>query len=160
MGSTYGNLGNHHKALDYQLKALAILEKVLPREHPDLATSYNNVGGTYGELGSHHKALDYHLKALAIQEKVLPQEHPHLAASCSNIAWTYHNMGEFLQAAPYMRRAADIIERSNLPKTHPNRVNYPKRAAELEKKAEIQQNLLAHPIEPSLPPFPFPFGKK
>ena len=71
-------------------------------------------------------------------------------------------MGEFLQAAPYMRRAAEIIERSDLPRTHPDRVNYPKWAADLEKKAEMQRKLLAHPIEPGLPPFPFPFpfGKK
>ena len=160
VGGTYGNLGNHHKALDYKLKALAILEKVLPQEHPDLATSYNNVGLTYGNLGNHHKELEYQLKALAIREKVLPPEHPYLATSCNNIAWTYHEMGEFLQAAPYMRRAADIIERSDLPRTHPDRINYPKWAAELEKKAEMQRKLLAHPIEPSLPPFPFPFGKK
>ena len=154
VGYTYGELGDHRKALEYQQKALAIREKALPPDHPDLAQSYNNVGYTYGDLGDHRKALEFSLKALAIREKALPQEHPDLARSCNNIAWTYHDLGDFQSAARFMSRAADIISRSSLPKAHPDRTNYPKWAAEFEKKAEFQRRLLNPP--PGLPPFPFP----
>lgn len=134
VGCTYGELGDHQKELDFKLKALAIREKVLPQDHPDLAQSYNNVGYTYGMLGDHQKELDFKLKALVIREKVLPQDHPHLALSYNNVAWTYYTLGDLPEAVRHMRRAADIITRSSLPETHPDRVNFPKWAADFEQE--------------------------
>ena len=154
LGHIYGNLNNHRKELEYHQKALAIREKALPPDHPDLAQSYNNLGCTYGNLGDHRKELEYKQKALVIREKALPPDHPDLALSCNNIAWTYHELGDFPSAARFMGRAAEIIGRSSLPKNHPDRINYPKWAAEFEKKAEFQRRLLNPP--PGLPPFPFP----
>lgn len=158
LGSTYNNLGNHQKALEYLLKALAILEKALPLEPPNLAITYHNIGSIYADLGNHRKALEYLTKALAIQKKALPPEHPLLARSCNNIAWTYHDLGDLIQAAQFMHRAADIIQRSGLPKTHPDRIDFPKWATEFEKKAEMQRRLLSQPM--GWNPNPFPFGKK
>lgn len=156
VGGTYHAQGNYQKALEYALLALDIRKKALPPEHPGLASSYINVGTDYSELGNHRKALEYQLNALSIAEHALPPEHPRLALYCHNIAWTYHDLGDFVRAAPYMRRAADIIGRSDLPKTHPDRVDYPKLADEFEKKAEMQRRMLSQlPGEISLP-----FGKK
>ena len=161
VGTTHGDLGDHRKALEYKQKALAIREKILPPEHPDLAISYNNVGYTYGLLGESRKALEYHHKALAIREKALPPEHPDLALSCNNIAWTHHDLGELRPAAQYMRRAADIISRSSLPVTHPDRIDYPKWADDLEKQAAFQEKLLTTMGQGGLPPLPpFPPTKK
>ena len=129
------DLGEHQKALEYLLKALAIRERVRPEDHPDLALSYSNLSYTYGELGDHEKELEYDLKALEIRERVLPGNHPDLAQSCNNIAWTYYRLGRLEEAAVHMRRAADIISRSTLPEHHPNRVNYNKRADRLEREA-------------------------
>ena len=135
VGMTYGELGDHEKELEYQMKALAIFERVLPPEHPDLSTSYNNVGIAYGALGDHKQALEYQMKALAIRERVLPGNHPDLAQSFNNIAWAYHALGRIGEAATHMRRAADIINRSTLPETHPHRVNYNKWADQMEQIA-------------------------
>ena len=101
-----------------------------------LATDYNNVGVTYDELGDHKQALEYKLKALGIRERVLPGNHPDLALSCSSIAWTYYALGRIGEAAAHMRRSAEIINRSTLPETHPDRVNYNKWADQLERKAK------------------------
>ena len=154
VGSTYYYLGDHRKALEHLQKALDIRQKVLPLEHPDIANSYNNVGSIYSHLGNHRKALEYFQKAMTIFEKVLPMEHPLLARTCSNIACTYHALGELRPAAQYMRRAADIISLSSLPKTHPNRINYPKWADDFEKEAAIQENILSAMGQGGLPPFP------
>ena len=135
VGCTYDELGDHKQALEYKLKALGIWERVLPPEHPDLAISYGNVGSTYSAMGEPQKALEYELKVISIFEKVLPQNHPHLALSFNNIAWTYYALGQIGEAATHMRRAADIINRSTLPETHPDRVNYNKRADRLESEA-------------------------
>ena len=146
-------MGDHKKDLEYNLKALEIRERVLPPEHPSLATSYNNVGYTYGDLGDHKQALEYQLKALAIQERVLPGNHPSLALSCSNIAITYYDLGRIGEAATHMRRAADIINCSTLPETHPHRVNYNKWAGVLKREYEMQQKILSQTRERGVDPF-------
>ena len=119
VGMTYGDLGEHSKALEYKLKDLAICEKVLPPEHPHLAISYGNVGTTYGDLGDHNKALEYKLKALAIREKILPPEHPDLATSYNNVGVTYSNLGEHSKALEYLLKALAIREKI-LPPEHPD----------------------------------------
>jgi preprotein translocase subunit SecA/nephrocystin-3 len=119
VGLTYGALGDHKQELEYDLKALAIREHVLPPEHPDLAASYNNVGMTYGDLGDHNQELEYQLKALAIFERVLPPEHPSLATSYNNVGTTYGALGEHKQALEYNLKALAIRERV-LPGNHPD----------------------------------------
>ena len=116
------------------------------------------MGSTYGDLGEHRKELEYHKKALAIYEKSLPPEHPDLATSCNNLAWTYHELGDFQAAARLMRRAADILSRSSLPETHPNRIKISKWADELEQKAKLQQMVLAQQQALGAIPLP-PFQK-
>ena len=118
LGTTYGDLGDHRKALEYKLKDLAISEKVLPGDHPDLASSYSNVGCTYDDLGDHSKALEYKLKALAIREKVLPEDHPDLATSYANISVSYGEMGNHEKALEYDLKAIEIREKV-LPPDHP-----------------------------------------
>ena len=141
VGSTYLALGEPQKALEYELKVISIFEKVLPKDHPHLAISYNNVGMTYGELGDHEKELEYDLKALGIRERVLPGNHPSLALSFNNIAWTYHALGQIGEAAAHMRRAAEIINCSTLPETHPDRVNYNKWADRFEREARQEETV-------------------
>jgi tetratricopeptide (TPR) repeat protein len=64
------------KAFSRYTKALKIQEKVLGKNHPDTATTYNNIAITYYKQGKPQKALAYLEKALKIQEKVLGKEHP------------------------------------------------------------------------------------
>ena len=160
VGGTYGNLGEHKRALEYTQKALAILEKTLPTDHPILAASYDNVGCAYGKQGDHKRELEYHQKALTIYEEVLPTDHPDLALSCNNIACTYYELRNLQEAARYMRRAADIISRTDLPKTHPDQVDYPKWADQLEREAEMEQRIKATMQGLGTTPPAFPFGKK
>ena len=119
VGTTYGALGDHRKALEYQQKALAIWERVLPEDHPDLARSYANLSCTFGELGDHEKELEYDLKALAIRERVLPEDHPDLAQSYNNVGCTYDDLGDHQKALEYLLKALAIRERV-LPGNHPD----------------------------------------
>ena len=97
--------------LAYYGKALAIREKVLGTEHPDTATSYNNIGGVYNHMGDYDKALEYYGKALAIREKVLGTEHPSTATSYNNIGSVYDNMGDYAKALEYYGKALAICEK-------------------------------------------------
>lgn len=143
IGVTLGALDDHCSALEYYRKAMEITENILPPEHPHLAHYFNNAGYSYSYLGDHHRAMEYQLKALAIRKAILPANHPDIALSCSNIAWLYHAAGSLREAAHYMRRAAEIIVRTSLPKTHPNQVNYPKWADQFENDAKLQLAMIA-----------------
>ena len=118
-GRFLSELGDHSKALEFKLKALDIREKVLPEGHPDLATSYNNVGLTYCDWGDHSKALEFMLKALDIREKVLPEGHPSLATSYNNVGSTYGDLGDHSKALEFKLKALDIQEKV-LPEGHPS----------------------------------------
>jgi hypothetical protein len=52
-------------------------EKVLGEEHPDTASSLNNLALLLSEQGSYQEARPLYERALAIREKVLGEEHPY-----------------------------------------------------------------------------------
>jgi preprotein translocase subunit SecA/nephrocystin-3 len=58
------------------MKALAIREKVLGVEHPDIASSYNTIGFVYGSQGDYHNALEGDLKSYKILRRVFGGTHP------------------------------------------------------------------------------------
>jgi tetratricopeptide (TPR) repeat protein len=111
--------GEYVKALPLLEKALGIRERVLGEEHPDTATSYNNLAHLYQSMGDYAKALPLYEKALAICERVLGEEHPSTATSYNNLACLYESMGDSAKALPLREKARDIRKRvSN--REHPN----------------------------------------
>jgi Tfp pilus assembly protein PilF len=107
------------EAIGFYEKSLGIWQKTLPPNHPDLATSYSNIGSAYGNMREYPKALSYYEKTLGIYEKTLPANHPDLATSYNNIGEVYDHMGEYSKARSYYERALDIWQRS-LTSDHPN----------------------------------------
>ncbi|MBF0496957.1 MAG: CHAT domain-containing protein, partial [Deltaproteobacteria bacterium] len=93
-------------------KALSIRLKVRGSEHPDTATSYNNIGSVYDHMGDYPKALDNFQKALAIYFKVLGPEDPNTATSYNNIGLVYAHMGDYPKALDQARKALPIAENS------------------------------------------------
>ena len=67
-------------------RALAICEKVLGPEHPDTATSLNNLALLLQDQGDLAGARPLFERALAICEKALGPEHPDTATSLNNLA--------------------------------------------------------------------------
>ena len=50
-------MGAYEKALPLYQRALDISEKVLGPEHPDVATTLNNLAALYHHMGAYEKAL-------------------------------------------------------------------------------------------------------
>jgi tetratricopeptide (TPR) repeat protein len=119
LDNLFRDLGQNYKSLDYSLKALAIWDKVLPTDHPDLASSYNNLAETYRALGQNDKSLEYNQKTLVIREKVLPSDHPNLAQSYNNLAVTYGALGQHDKRLEYNQKALNIWDKV-LPTDHPD----------------------------------------
>ena len=63
----YDSQGKYEEALDYYNKALTIRINKLGEDHPDVATTYNNIANVYDSQGKYEEALDYYNKALTIR---------------------------------------------------------------------------------------------
>ena len=77
--------GRYGDAEPLYRRALAISEKTLGAEHPDTATSLNNLAGLYRAQGRYGDAEPLVRRALAIAEKVLGAEHPTTVLFRSNL---------------------------------------------------------------------------
>ena len=87
---------------------MLIDEKVLGKEHPYTATSYENLGDIYKNIGEYSKAMEYYKKTLLIREKSLGKDHLYTAESYDDLAVLYKNMGEYPKALEYAQKALDI----------------------------------------------------
>jgi len=85
MGNVLNDKGEKEEALEYFFKALAIYEKVLGIDHPDIAQAYYNIGLVLENQGKPKEALEYFSKALAIQQKMLNHDHPSIKKSMAAV---------------------------------------------------------------------------
>jgi Flp pilus assembly protein TadD len=118
-GTEYYIRGNYARAIECFLEVKEIYEKTLGKEHPDYATTLNNLGTLYDSMGNYGKAEVYHLEAAGILETVLGKGHPDYATSLNNLGTLYWNMGDYGKAEGYLLEAATIQETS-LGKGHPS----------------------------------------
>ncbi len=74
-------------------KALAIRKKSLGHEHPNVATSLNNLAALYRAQGQYAQAEPLFQRALKIWQISLPADHPNLATGMANYATLLENLG-------------------------------------------------------------------
>jgi tetratricopeptide (TPR) repeat protein len=89
-------------------KALAIREKALGPEHPDVAASLNSLAELYQAQGQYAKAEPLYDRALAILEGALGPEHPNVATCLENYALCLRAMDRSQEAEPLEARARAI----------------------------------------------------
>ena len=111
--------GRYEEAIPYAERALQIREKALGKEHPEVASSLNNLAALYKATGRYAEAEPLYVRALQIREKALGKEHPHVAASLNNLAILYYATGRYAEAEPLYVRSLRITEKA-LGKDHPD----------------------------------------
>ena len=93
-------------------KSTYIKEKILPSNHPSLATSFANLAMSYENIGDSNRALDFAIKSTIIQEKILPVDSQlDFALSYNNLAHIYHKLGNLEKASEFAIKSIDIKER-------------------------------------------------
>ena len=122
--------GRYDEAIHIAKEVLAIYEKTLGSEHPDTATSLNNLAALYRTTGRYEEAEPLYKRSLAIREKALGPEHPDTATSLNNLALLYETTGRYAEAEPFMKRALAIHEKA-LGKDHPTTATSLNNLAEL-----------------------------
>ncbi|CAF0818736.1 unnamed protein product [Adineta steineri] len=119
LGSIKKDQGKYKEALTFHKQSLAICQKTLPPNHPDLAMSYNNIGIVHYNMGDYPKALSYYEKATAIRQQSFHPNHPDLAASYNNIGEVHRNTGNYAKALSFHEKSLEIKQQS-LPPKHPD----------------------------------------
>ena len=102
--------GDFAEAIAIGERALAIQERVLGADHPDVAIVLNNLGIAYSQLDDDAHAVEVWQRALDIRETALGPAHPDVAASLGNLALVAYSRGELDQAESLQRRALAIRE--------------------------------------------------
>jgi|GEM_PF-1766048 len=109
----------YDKAEQVYLNLIPICERLYGIEHPNTASSYNNIGNVYSDKGDYDSALDFYNKALQIRKKVLGLEHLDTAMSYNNIGSVYSDKGDYDSALDFYNKALQIYEKV-LGLEHPN----------------------------------------
>ncbi|HEY2475488.1 MAG TPA: tetratricopeptide repeat protein [Candidatus Cybelea sp.] len=99
-------------------RTLAILEKALEPEHPDVARALNNLGVLYMELGRYTDAEPLLARALAIRENEFGPAHPIVAKSLHNLGIVSMELAQYPQAESRHARALTVRENAFGP-NHP-----------------------------------------
>lgn len=93
-------------------RAVALREKALPPQHPDLASALNNLGLVLHDMGEYAQAVAKHERALAIWEHALGPAHPDVAMSLNNLGIALRNLGLYARALDAHERALAIWEKA------------------------------------------------
>ncbi|CAF1165677.1 unnamed protein product [Didymodactylos carnosus] len=72
-----------------------------PPNHPDRATTCNNIAEMYRAQVNYDTALEYHEKALELRLVSVPPNHPHPATTYNNMAILYRAQGKYNTALKY-----------------------------------------------------------
>jgi len=106
----YGK-GLYDRAVVMAKHALEVAEKAVGPDHPDVATSLNNLALLYETQGAYAKAEPLYTRSLAIRKNALGSDHPDVAQSLNNLAGLYRATGREKEAIALERRAAKIQAR-------------------------------------------------
>ncbi|MBD2060359.1 tetratricopeptide repeat protein [Oculatella sp. FACHB-28] len=110
---------DYREALFWYQHCREISENRLGANHPDVATSLNNLAGLYYSQGRYGEAESLRLRCLAIEKQTLGENHPQFADSLNNLAELYRSQGRYPEAESLLLRALKISE-AQLGANHPD----------------------------------------
>lgn len=100
-------------------RALAMFERALGPDHPDVATFLNNLAGLYLAQGRYADAEPLYKRALAMRETALGPDHPDVALALSNLGLLYKKQGHYTDAESLNKHSLAIYEKALGP-DHPD----------------------------------------
>ena len=127
LGVLYQARGKYAEAEPLFKRSLAIREKALGAEHPDVIQSLNNVAGFYYNQGKYAEAEPLYKHLLAILGKFLGPEHPNVALMLENYALLLRKMNRDAEAEKMEARAKAI--RAKHAQENPPKQRLPRRPA-------------------------------
>ncbi|NEO55845.1 MAG: tetratricopeptide repeat protein [Okeania sp. SIO3B5] len=111
--------GRYAEAIPFAEKALAIRKNVLGDDHPNVATSMNNLALLYYLQGKYTEAEPLFQQSLAIWKEKLGDNHLDVAKSLNNLALLYESQGRYTEAEPLYQQSL-AIRKEKLGDNHPD----------------------------------------
>ncbi|HLO89150.1 MAG TPA: tetratricopeptide repeat protein [Nostocaceae cyanobacterium] len=108
LGIFYEGKGFYTLAEPWRKQCVSVVKNRLGKEHPDVATSYNNLAMLYYSQGKYTEAEPLYLQALKLLQSLLGQKHRHVATSYNNLALLYQSQGKYKEAEPLLIKALEI----------------------------------------------------
>jgi len=96
-------------------------KRLFTGDHPNVATSLNNLAYLYDSQGKYSEAEPLYLDALEMTKRLFTGDHPDVATSLNNLAYLYKNQGKYSEAEPLLLDALAMFERV-LGTNHPNTI--------------------------------------
>ncbi|MBD2353605.1 tetratricopeptide repeat protein [Tolypothrix sp. FACHB-123] len=115
----YNGQGLYDQAAPWFEQCLESTKKRLGAEHPDVATSLNNLALLYASQGQYSQAEALNIQALELMRRLLGEEHPDVATSLNNLASLYDSQGKYSQAEALNIQALELRRRL-LGEEHPD----------------------------------------
>src|SRR5271166_606778 len=103
--------GKYQEAVPIAERAVEVAKRLHGLEHPDMATSLNNLAELYQVMGEYAKAEPLYQEALRIWQKILGPDHPDTATCLNNLAELYRAMGEYAKAESLLQEALRIRQK-------------------------------------------------
>jgi tetratricopeptide (TPR) repeat protein len=111
LGLFYEGQGLYEEAEPWFKQCLEVTRRRLGEEHPDVATSLNNLAALYNSQGRYKEAEPLHLKALDLRKRLLGDNDPLVATSLNNLAALYRSQGRYKEAEALFLQALDLRKR-------------------------------------------------
>lgn len=109
LGSYVIQAGDFQKGFQLLKRAIYIKEVCCGDLHPELASSYLNLGVMYMEIDNPEAAIECFEKALEQNTQLFGQEHVQVASCYQLIASSYQNMQDFRMALDYQEKSHQIL---------------------------------------------------
>ena len=87
------------------------LEQSGGEDHPDYATTLNNLAGLYRLTGDYPRSEQLFNQAIDVYERTIGRNHFLYASALNNLGLLYQNMGKFEEAEGLYRQALEIVLR-------------------------------------------------
>jgi eukaryotic-like serine/threonine-protein kinase len=111
LGGLFEIRGDWEAALRMQQEGLALKERALGRDHPDVGISEGNLAVVLTALGRNQEALEHVDRSIEILEKGLGAGHPDLATQLNNRGEILNALGRARDARASFEKARIIWER-------------------------------------------------
>lgn len=105
IGNAHARRGDYHAARTMHEVALRIRRELSAGDHPDTATSLDNLAVVCIQLGDLASARKYAAECLAMRRRLFPSDHPDVARAMNNLGGVEEKRGQTAEARALRQQA-------------------------------------------------------
>jgi tetratricopeptide (TPR) repeat protein len=111
LGRFYEGQGLYQGTEFWYQQLVKVCQTLFTGDHPDVASSLNNLAYLYNNQGKYSEAEPLYLDALEMRKRLFTGDHPDVAQSLNNLAFLYKSQGKYSEAEPLYLEALEMRRR-------------------------------------------------